>query len=87
MTSARLNAIRVSLHVYNDSGDIQSLVGALATIDKAQERTSVDSSTVPAKAVSDTSPQTPIGLFSSGERQSIGRNSWGRWQIPLVDAG
>jgi cysteine desulfurase/selenocysteine lyase len=44
VTSARLNAIRVSLHVYNDSGDIESLVGALATIGKTQsERTSGDS--------------------------------------------
>ena len=35
VTSARLNAIRVSLHVYNDSGDIEALVGALTTIRKA----------------------------------------------------
>ena len=50
VTSARLNAIRVSLHVYNDSGDIESLVGALATIGKAQcERTSVDSFHGPGK--------------------------------------
>jgi len=39
VTSARLNAIRVSLHVYNDSGDIESLVGALATIGKSAPHT------------------------------------------------
>jgi selenocysteine lyase/cysteine desulfurase len=36
VTSARLDAIRVSLHVYNDSSDIDTLAGALTLI--GQER-------------------------------------------------
>jgi selenocysteine lyase/cysteine desulfurase len=32
ITSARLDAIRVSLHVYNDSSDVNALAGALTQI-------------------------------------------------------